>query len=325
MFHLIEPDLGRVSGGLRYNWAVLEASDGQLQRHSIAGSWPDPGDCDLAALTELIGSLDGPVLLDGLIGCSLSTPLAVQTPVVQLVHALATTPKAQRREQQGLRAADAVVATSQYAADNLWERHRVRAIVASPGVQRRAVAAGGAGGNLISVGAVEPNKNQLFIANLLRQLHSRGITGWHCTFAGPLNDPAYAQHLTEALQPVPDEATTIAGELDETGLAALYDQADLLLLPSYAETFGMVVREATAAGIPAFVTAGTGAEEALGGGEALPLDAPIWVQHLQRWLTDPQYRRRLQTAARTARDNLSYGWHATAHTILEVLRAVSAQ
>lgn len=323
MFHLIEPALGRISGGLRYNWAVVDAADGQLARHALAGGWPEPSTQDIADLADLIESLNGPVLLDGLIGCSLSAPLVTERPVVQLVHALAETPEAIQRERACLLAAEAVVVTSQFAAAELWDRHKVRASVATPGVEERPVAVGGDGGNLISVGAVEPNKNQLFIAEVLAQLTKCGVTGWHCTFAGPLHDAEYAHQLSKALGRLPAGTTTVAGELNEAELAALYHRADLLVFPSRAETFGLVVREATAAGIPAFVTAGTGSQEALGGGEALPLEPELWAEKLQQWLTDVQYRRRLQTAARTARQHLSYGWQATADIILDVLGSVS--
>lgn len=323
MFHLIEPDLGRISGGLRYNWAVVDAANGQLARHTLAGGWPEPSDQDIADLVHLIESVDGPVVLDGLIGCSLPTPVRAKVPILQLVHALAQTPEATGREQACLQAADAVVVTSHFAADELLNQHGVRAIVAPPGVAERPMAAGGNGGNLISVGAVEPNKNQVFIAEVLEELAARGVSGWHCTFAGPLNDAAYAHRLSNTLARLPGGTTTVTGELDETELAAVYHQADLLVFPSRAETFGLVVRETTAAGVPAFVTAGTGSQEALGSGEALPLDKELWADALEQWLTDVQYRRRLQTVARAARQQLSYGWRATSNTILEVLGSAS--
>ena len=171
---------------------------------------------------------------------------------------------------------------------------------------------------------MEPNKNQVFIAEVLEQLTARGITGWHCTFAGPLTNADYARQLKLTLARLPASTATVAGELDATQLAALYHRADLLLLPSQAETFGLVVREALAAGVPAFVTAGTGAEEALGGGEALPLDENVWVEKLHQWLEDAHYRNQIKAVARTARQHLSFGWHATAQIIVDVLRSVSA-
>ena len=324
MFHLIEPQLGRISGGLRYNHAVVEAAEGKILRHELAGAWPHPSRDDLSALQQMIAGLDGPVLLDGLIGCALPSPLDSPVPIVQLVHALAEAPEAQRREGTGLQAADAVVATSRFAADELQRRYGLEIVVASPGVQPRPMATGGNGGHFICVGGIEPNKNQLFLARVFHRLQSLGLSSWHCTFAGPLNDSDYAAQLREALADLPQSCTTMTGELDEAALAALYDAADLLLLPSRAETFGLVVREAAAAGIPALVSSGTGAEEALGAGAALALEEEVWVRALQRWLTDEHHRHQKQVEARTARQHLTYGWQATARTILEVLASVGS-
>lgn len=322
MFHLVEPDLGRISGGLRYNHAVIDAADGRITRHVVGGTWPNPSEHDVHELKTLLARVDGPVLLDGLIGCSLDAPLDTHVPIVQLVHALAEEPETKRREETCLRAADAVVATSQYAAGTLEHRYGLDVVVATPGVRARPLATGGNGGHFISVGGIEANKNQRFIAGVLTALHTKGVTGWHCTFAGPSTDANYAETLRQDLAELPAESTTVAGELDAPAMDELYDSADLLLLPSHAETFGLVVQEATAAGIPALVTAGTGAEEALGGGAALNLEQNLWVETLQRWLTDPAYRAQLQDDAKVARQQLTVGWRATADTILEVLKSV---
>ncbi len=57
-----------------------------------------------------------------------------------------------------------------------------------------------------------------------------------------------------------------AGPLTGAELAASYAAADLLVLPSRAETYGMVVTEALARGIPVLATAVDGVPEALGAG-----------------------------------------------------------
>lgn len=324
MFHLIEPQLGRISGGLRYNHAVVDAADGSIQRHELPGAWPNPTDEDVLALQGLLAQLDAPVLLDGLIGCALPSPVKSPVPIVQLVHALAETPATQQREGACLQGADAVVATSRFAAAELYRRYGLEVTVASPGVQSRPQATGDNGGHFICVGGVEPNKNQLFLAEVLTQLYASGVGGWRCTIAGPLNDPQYATQVRQQLAQLPTKCSTITGELDEHALAALYDSADLLLLPSQAETFGLVVREATAAGIPSLVSAGTGAEEALDAGLALELTKTVWVDALQHWLTDQRHRHQLQTDAQMARQHLTYGWRATAETILGVLATVDS-
>lgn len=321
MFPLIEPDLGRVSGGLRYNHDLAQAAGTAIERQQLPGNWPEPTEADIAALNKMLERQDQPVLLDGLIGCALPTPLAAPVPIVQLVHALAQTGEAQQRERTNLQAADAVVATSHFTADELYRRYEIRAAVAVPGVSRRPLAEGGNGGNLICVGALEDNKNQLFLAQTLRMLHDHVPDGWQCTFAGPITDQGYAQQVRDELEQLPPGRAEIVGELNEDALADLYAHADLLLLASKTESFGLVVREATAAGIPSVVTVGTGAEEALGAGTALALDEELWVAELEHWLTDDEHRTALKTQAQDARDHLTYGWTDAAEQILSVLRS----
>src|SRR5690625_3402679 len=229
MFHLVEPQHGRVSGGLRYNHAVVEAA-GSIQQHELPCAWPHPTHDDVLGLQRLLAQLNRAVLLDGLIGCALDSPVQSPVPIVQLVHALADTPAAQQRERQCLQAADAVVATSRFAAAELYRRHRLAGTAAPAGVQPRPPASGDNGGHFICVGGVEPNKNQLFLADVLAQLYASGVGGWRCTIAGPLNDPQYATQVRQHLAQLPTTCTTITGELDEHALAALYDSADLLLL-----------------------------------------------------------------------------------------------
>src|SRR5690625_1523957 len=178
MFHLIEPQLGRISGGLRYNHAVVDAAAGRIIRHELPGAWPKPTQTDVSALHELISSLNAPVLLDGLIGCSLSSPVVADVPIVQLVHALADTPSAQHRERVCLRAADAVIATSQFAADRLTRRHNIDVTVAQPGVGPLPAATGSDGGHFICVGGIEPNKNQRFLTYVRPRVREEGLTDW---------------------------------------------------------------------------------------------------------------------------------------------------
>lgn len=343
--HLLEPALGRVSGGLRYNAAIAEAAAPQILRHTVPGAWPEPTPGDTAVLAGIVRGLDGPVILDGLIGCSLPTPLS--GPIVQLVHAPlgraapttgATTgpgtdpgddptagqtavPTARDRERAALESAAAVVTTSRFAARELAELYGVQAHAIPPGAAPRPVAAGGDGGNLICVASIEENKNQLLLAEALRALAESGTTGWHATFAGPVTDPAYGERLRTALTALLDGSAAQPGELDEPALAELYHASDLLLLPSRREAFGMVVSEAAAAGIPAFVTAGTGSEEALAAGRALPPEPAAWADALRDWLTDPAHRAALRQEALQRRAGLPT-WDDAAAELLDLVQGL---
>ena len=136
---------------------------------------------------------------------------------------------------------------------------------------------------------------------------------------------------------------TVRGELSGETLDEAWHRADLSLLVSRAEAYGMVVTESLARGIPVVVRAGTGAVEALaagspgtagpsgaaapdGGGEpALPgaavelgEDPAPLARILRGWLTDSGLRSRWRATALAARNRLP-GWDATALTVLEAI------
>lgn len=84
-------------------------------------------------------------------------------------------------------------------------------------------------------------------------------------------------------------------------VAALAD-ADLFVLPSYQENFGIVVPEALAAGTPAVVSDQVNFIEYLAGetfAEVVPCDADALGRTLTRWLSDPARRTQAGPAART--------------------------
>ena len=116
-----------------------------------------------------------------------------------------------------------------------------------------------------------------------------------------------------------------------------WDATDLLVLPSRIESYGLVIGEALARGIPAVVTAGTGAVEALEQGAtsraeaswdrpsgatpgaAIPAGDPASLAGmLRRWLSEPTVRRAWRQAALARRDTLP-GWQQTAAAALDYL------
>jgi glycosyltransferase involved in cell wall biosynthesis len=109
-----------------------------------------------------------------------------------------------------------------------------------------------------------------------------------------------------------------------------YAAADLLVLPSRAETYGMVLTEALARGVPVVAAEVGGVTEAVGYGAdgarpALlvpPGDARALGAALQAWLRDPELRGRLRRAARERRQTLA-GWASTASALESVLATAS--
>jgi glycosyltransferase involved in cell wall biosynthesis len=119
--------------------------------------------------------------------------------------------------------------------------------------------------------------------------------------------------------------TRTSSDLDRS-----YVAADLVVLASRAETYGMVITEALAHGLPVVATDVGGLTEALGYGEdgmlpgvLVPPDDPVALAAaLRAWLADAELRGRLRHAARERRRSLS-GWSTTASAIAGVLAEVS--
>ena len=109
-------------------------------------------------------------------------------------------------------------------------------------------------------------------------------------------------------------------------LAHSYQVADVLVLPSRGETYGMVVTEALARGLPVVAADVGGVPEALGYGAdgtrpgllVPPDDPPALSDALRAWLEDHELRRRLRRAARERRASLSR-WSETTSVVAEVL------
>ncbi len=103
------------------------------------------------------------------------------------------------------------------------------------------------------------------------------------------------------------------------------------MLASRAETYGMVVTEALARGIPVVASGVGGVPEALGRGPdgtrpgllVPPGDATALGAALRCWLEDAGLRRSLRMAARERRQALT-GWDDTAARISRVLTGAMA-
>lgn len=332
------------SGGDRYDAAIVgrwRAVGRPVQLMAVAGGWPRPTPREEQRLEELLrGGDDGPVLLDGLVGCS--APAAVEQVVgrrrvVMLVHALLAdgagavgeeASELDRRERRALLAADAVITVSDWAGRQLLQRHGVSGVtVARPGTEAAPVAPGSLSRTgvpaLLSLGTVTPLKNH---AVLLAALEQVGDLPWALTVVGPAPDRDHLDHLRGDAQARGLSARVRwVGPLSGATLEAAWSSTDLLVHPSRSETYSMVVAEALAHGIPAVVGAGTGAEEASGGSGAAvgPDDPDELARVLRRWLSEPSLRSRWREAALVRRGRLT-GWDSTVERIDRVLARISS-
>ncbi len=349
--HVVLPgdidDPAAPSGGNAYDRRVcagLTEAGWTVRELAVPGAWPDPGPAGHTALAGALAAVPehGVVLLDGLVACAAPqavVPHAGRLRVVVLVHLplgdeTGLTPQAaaelDARERETLRAAAAVVATSRWAARRLIEQHGLpagRVHVAAPGVDTSPIATGGDGATqLTCVAAVTPRKGHDVLVAALAALSD---LPWRCGFVGALDRaPGHVAELRRTVAACGlGDRVCFAGPRTGDGLAAVYAGTDLAVLASRAETYGMVVTEALARGIPVLATGVGGVPEALGRtpdgrlpGLLVPPDDPSALANaLRRWLTEPDTRRHLRRAAHDRRATLA-GWAATARTVAAILQ-----
>ncbi len=350
--HVVLPDdidnPARPSGGNVYDRHVCRglASLGFLvHEHPVAGPWPRPGAASLIALADALKGIpdDAVVLLDGLIASTAPEVLVPQTGrlrLVVLVHMpLGHRPPADRvreariRERAVLTAAVAVVTTSGWTRRRLLDLYRLpaeRVHVAQPGVEAADLAAGTAtGGALLCVAAVTFDKGHDV---LLEALGTMPELPWRCVCVGSLDrDQAFTEGLRRcSVDRGLGERVSFPGPRVGSDLDRCYAAADLLVLPSRAETYGMVVTEALARGLPVIAADVGGVGEAVGqvaggirpGLLVPPEDSAALGTALRGWLGDAELRGRLRRAARERRDSLC-DWSATASALAGVLAAAS--
>ncbi len=120
-----------------------------------------------------------------------------------------------------------------------------------------------------------------------------------------------------------DRGATLLGRVSEQDKWRLLDAADVLLVPSALEGFGLVAAEAQARGVPVVARAGTGVGEVVRHGETgLLVDGDEdWAAALAA-LADPATRERLGRAA--ALHAARFSWDAAAARLAELYREVVA-
>jgi glycosyltransferase involved in cell wall biosynthesis len=346
--HVVVPasvnDPCRPSGGNTYDRKVCEGLvevGWTVRVHPVPGSWPVPDRAATRALARVVAAVpDGDVvLLDGLVAsvaADVLVPESGRVRQVVIVHlpagapAVGSTPSAvAAAEKRVLSGAVAVVTPSDWTRRWLVQSYHLspaRVHVAEPGVDPSPAASGTPdGGELLCVGAVARHKgHDLLLAAL------GGVTelSWRCVWAGSLDvDPAFARSLLrDAAACGLGDRVVFAGPLAGRQLADAYDTADLLVLASRMETYGMVATEALGRGLPVIAPAVGGIPEALGttadglrpGMLVTPQDPGALAAALRLWLDDAGLRQRLRQAALERRRTLPT-WTQTTAQVSRVL------
>ena len=321
---LVPGRLDARTGGTIYDRRIvrgLELQGWRVEVHELDASFPRPTPDAVDHAAGVLGRLSPPtvVIIDGLALGAMPTLVeqaASRLTVVALMHlplvadptldpasAAAFLPA----ERRALAAVHHVVVTGAAALDLLGP-HQVpasRMTVVEPGTDPAPLARGSSDGrlHLLSVATLNAGKGHTLLLGALAAVAS---DRWHLTCAGSLarDHATAAEVLDTARQLGLSDRVRFAGDLDEVELQSCYDSADVFVLATLRETYGMAVAEAVARGLPV-VSTRTGAIPSIVGTDAgiivEPGDGAALTDALRRVVADSLLRARLSAGARSRR------------------------
>jgi glycosyltransferase involved in cell wall biosynthesis len=315
----IPGDLDAPTGGYAYDRrmiAGLRALGWTVDVVPLGDGFPAPSRDDRNAAMVQLRALPSkvPVVVDGLALGALPEAETLRDShcLVALVHhplaletGLSTTAAQALRdsERNALRGARHVVVTSDATARTVVADYGVDAssiTVIKPGTDRRAAASGSKETlSLLAVGSLVPRKGYDLLLAALAQLAD---LPWRLTIAGSSRDETTARQVADDIVRYRlGDRVRVAGAVSDAELAKLYNSADVFVLASRFEGFGMVYSEAVAHGLPVIGTTAGAIREAVPEGAGLlvpPEDVPALTVALRTMIGDESARR---TYAETAR------------------------
>ncbi len=317
------------TGGYEYDRQLvraLQARGARAELTALDASYPAPTPEARAHTARLLASLptDAVVLVDGLAFGAMPDEAAHEAARLRLValvhHPLAeetglaedTARGLRDSEMRALESARLVVVTSA-ATGRLLASYQVpagRIVVVEPGTHRAPLAAGsGSAGTLelLCVATLIPRKGHDLLVRALARLRD---LPWRLTCLG---STALHPATTAVVRALIDEhhlggRVVLAGSVEASTVDQHYHRADVLVMPTYYEGYGMAVAEALARGLPV-VSTDTGAIADLLGTDAgllIPVgDLDALTEALRAVIEDAGLRARLRAGAERARRHLS--------------------
>jgi glycosyltransferase involved in cell wall biosynthesis len=340
-------DTGRLTGGYLYNARVLlELRENGVEIEEIVPCGASLEEQEESA--SRLGTILEPRHVDVIVVDALARIVSAphldrwrkERPVVAMVHELPSVaaPMAlldrERGYEEPLLRAEGLISVSPHGASILEERGvpAARIRVVPPGFDRLPK---GDGTQLpvrndetvraLCVAQWIPRKGILDLVQAWT-LHER--LGKSLELVGETDaDPVYAASVRAAIAEAPEGSITVSGPVDDATLAVAYATADLFVLPSRYEGYGVVYAEALAHGLPVVACSVGPVPEVVGEEAALlvpPGDVEVLCGALDLLLNDAGLRDRMSVAARRRARELPR-WEDTAAAFLRVLRELVAE
>jgi glycosyltransferase involved in cell wall biosynthesis len=339
-------DLATPTGGYGYDRrmiAELRELGWQIDILDLGEGFPWPDAATRANANALLLAIpkDRIIVVDGLaLGVLPETAarLAGRNPLLALVHhplALEWGISSQQAcalrasERAALAVAQAVVVTSAATARLVASDYAVpveRITVARPGSDPAPLAEASCDGmvRLLSVGAIAPRKGFDILVAAMARLTD---LNWQLTIAGDRTRDCDASALLDATiaHHGLSDRIDVSGAVSAQRLAASYAKADLFVLASHFEGYGMAYAEAIAHGLPVIGTSAGAIPETVppeAGLLVAPGDISALATALRRVIGDGDLRRRLAGAARAAAPQLP-NWRHSASTFAGALEKLA--
>lgn len=319
------------TGGYGYDRRIIEglrARGWAVNVCQLDDCFPSPTAAALDGASHAFASMPAGalVLVDGLAGGALPDVVERERSRLRLValvhHPLAwetgldagAAARLEASERRTLRSVRRVVVTSRRTAAALTSFGVAdeRVDVVEPGTDPAPLARGSGGDALhfVCVASVTPRKGHEVLIDALSRCRDRD---WRLTIVGSLDrhPPTGASLRARVMREQLEDRVVLAGEVPPSDVSRFYDRADVFVLPTLYEGYGMVVAEALARGLPV-VTSATGAAVDLVTPESWP-DAGVVVPPgdvdaltaaLRRIIDDSAWRAGLVSGARAARARL---------------------
>ena len=336
----IPGDIERATGGYAYDrrvLALLPQYGVDVSHLALPGSYPAPSAADLMRTSELVQQTpaDCVLLIDGLAFGAMpqSVVTGFRRRIVALVHhplCLETGLSRERAqalrssEQQALAQASAVIVTSPGTKSILCEMFGVAPDsihVAEPGTDPAPRARGA---SMRTIEDLERKGYDLLIAALTS---FRG-GAWKLTIAGADDlDIGYSAMIKSQIADAGlSSHIELLGPAASAELAGLYDRADVFVIPSRYEGYGMVMTEALARGLAIICTTGVPAADAVAEGSVFKVEAgdvQALTAAIGKALEHEGWRQGLADAAWSAARTLPT-WNDASARIADVLRLVAS-
>lgn len=176
---------------------------------------------------------------------------------------------------------------------------------------------------ILFMSRIDPKKGLDLLITALEDLVSKGYDFQFVLAGSNPQDPEYERQIKSKIAQSPlSNRTQITGFVQGDFKYSLLQDADIFVLPSYYENFGIAVAEAMAMGIPVLISEQvyiSPAIEAVEAGWVVSLSVESLVTGLETALNNPQIRQhRGKKALELARQK--YNWHAIAKQTIGIYR-----